>query len=396
MDNDRILVLHPLTFLEEDEGVSIGRYGTDTFAVFPEEGAEIVRRLQEGKTVSEVCEWYERTYNDQLDIEDFIDTLRELSFIKEQTQEADAEVPPFIKGQTWGRRLFMPQAYAVYLLILAGAAWMMISEPSLQPAREQLYFSSYSTVVMIGLFVGQLPSVLIHEGMHLAAGRRLGLPSKLSVGRRMYFIVFESSMPGIWGVPKNRRYLPFLSGMLGDALFYSFCILIAGWLLRSEGSAIWASFFTALAYSTILQFAWQFYFYLQTDIYFVIVNYLGCKNLQKTSRAWLRNIWLTIIRAGDKKIDMSEFTDRDRQVAKWYAFIYAGGWIFMVFMLFLIFPVLQDLMSNVFRQLFYGTGERFWDSIVFLSLTLIQFGIAAYIYGQEIRRRRASKRAANV
>lgn len=391
MVNHNTVSLHPLTFLIEEEGVNIGRYGTDTFAVFPEEGAEIVRRLQEGKTISEVCEWYKATYNEELDIEDFLVTLQELTFIKETADETDPGETRYLKGQRLSRWLFMPPAYLLYMLIIGGAAWMLWNEPSLLPSRKHIAFSEYSTIVVLGLIIGDMPALFFHEGMHLAAGRRLGLPTKLSVGRRMYMIVFESSMPGIWGVPKNRRYMPFLAGMLADAIFYSVCILVAGWLIRSGGSAWWASFLCALAYMTILHFVWQFYFFLQTDIYYVIVNFSGCKNLQQAARTLLRNYWYTMLNAKEKKIDMSQFTDRDRQVAKWYVFLYAGGWLFMAGMLLYMLPVMLGLFGNTYHHLVSGTSIQRWDAIIFAGLSLLELGFAAYVYGQEIVRRKRAR-----
>ncbi|WP_027087448.1 hypothetical protein [Cohnella panacarvi] len=389
--NHNTVNLHPLTFLTEEEGVNIGRYGTDTFAVFPEEGAEIVRRFQEGKTISEVCEWYQATYNEELDIEDFLATLQELTFIKETADETDPGETSYIKGQRLGRWLFKSPAYLLYLLIIGGAAWMMWNDPSLLPSREHIAFSEYSTIVVLGLLVGDLPATFFHEGMHLAAGRRLGMPSKLGIGRRMYMIVFESSMPGIWGIPKKRRYMPFLAGMLADVIFYSACILVAGWLIRSGGSAGWASYLCALAYLTILHFVWQFYFFLQTDIYYVILNLSGSRNLQQAARATLRNYWYTVRNAREKKIDMSQFTDRDRKVAGWYVFLYAGGWLFMAGTLLYMTPVMLGLLWDTYHHLVSGTSIQRWDAIVFAGLTFVELGFAAYLYRKEIVQRKRAR-----
>src|SRR6478735_8118872 len=82
--DQRKIHLHPLTFLPDSEGVSIGRFGTDTFAVFPEDGAELIKQLQAGLTVGEAARWYQETYHEELDMGDFLEILRDLTFVIEE------------------------------------------------------------------------------------------------------------------------------------------------------------------------------------------------------------------------------------------------------------------------------------------------------------------------
>jgi hypothetical protein len=60
----------------------------------------------------------------------------------------------------------------------------------------------------------------------------------------------------------------------------------AALLRRLESTA--GSVALAFAYMTLLRLAWQFFFYLQTDLYYVVVTVLGCVDLQSTARRVLR------------------------------------------------------------------------------------------------------------
>lgn len=391
MDEQRKIFLHSLTFLPDGEGVSIGRFGTDTFALFPEDGAALVRQLQAGLTVGEAARWYKQTYQEDLDMDDFLEILRDLTFLKEDG-EAPETVPvtgtaEAVRGHRAGRWAFSPLAWVLYVLVIVAAGTFLWSVPELRPARHHVFYSEYSTFVIFGLFLGILPGVLFHETMHMLAGWRLGLPSKLSVGRRMFFLVFESSMPGMAGLPRKVRYLPILSGMFGDVLYFSVMVILAGVTLTQTGELnLFARFCLAVAFTTVLRFIWQFYFHLQTDIYYAIVTVLGCVNLQQTTRQYLGNFWYRLIGAAHKRTDPAGWTERDAQVARWYGPLYAAGYaLFVLMFLFVIVPILYRLLSNVVGNLLHGSTLYIWDSLVVIAVVGVQYGTVGWLFVRERR-----------
>ena len=70
--------LHPLTFLEEGDEVTVGRADIDSYGLFPPDGAALVRRLEAGSLAGEAAQWYQEQYGEQVDIEEFLDVLEEL------------------------------------------------------------------------------------------------------------------------------------------------------------------------------------------------------------------------------------------------------------------------------------------------------------------------------
>ncbi|PWK08365.1 hypothetical protein [Tumebacillus permanentifrigoris] len=400
MEEQRKVYLHDLTYLPEEEGVSIGRYGTDTFAVFPEDGAELLKRLAEGMTIGDATRWYRETYHEDLDMDDFLDTLRELEYLRED--EAGAETTDAssakLRGQTLGRWMFSPPAFVLYAGLFAASLVLMYTYPELRPHRNHIFFTEYATVVILGLFLGQFPGILFHESMHILAGRRLGLPTKMSVGRRMYILVFQASMPGIHGLPRRQRYLPFLAGMMGDVIWFSLLVLTAGLTIVFTGELnLFAKFCVALSFTTILRFVWQFYFHLQTDIYYVIVTVLGCVNLQQTTREYLKNFWWRLIGASHKAVDPSNWAERDAQVARWYGPLYAIGYSLMILLLiFVMLPVAYRFLSGVFWNLLYGTSVHMWDSLVFVLVNGINYGVVIWVYLRERRARRRQKNQSTI
>jgi hypothetical protein len=182
----------------------------------------------------------------------------------------------------------------------------MARHHDLAPRYTNLFFSSYMTIVVIGVFFGQFPLLLVHEWFHTLAGRRLGLSSSLGIGRRLYFMVFETSLDGLVTVPRRKRYLPILAGMLADLLVVAIFTMVAGLLRRSDGSQpMVGAICLAMAFATLLRFAWQFYFYLQTDLYLLIVTALGCVDLHKTARRTLANRMNRLLGRTDRLLDES-------------------------------------------------------------------------------------------
>ena len=75
-----------------------------------------------------------------------------------------------------------------------------------------------------------------------------GLRTRLSVGRRLYYIVFVTEMDGLVTVPRRKRYLPMLAGMLTDLLVLAVLILLAD-VTRRPGGALSLAGDVALAFA---------------------------------------------------------------------------------------------------------------------------------------------------
>ena len=120
---DRVLRLHPLTFLADGDDVVIGRVDIDSYAVFPPDGAALIRHLSDGAlsdgargkgvTPVDAAAWYEQTYGEPVDLEGFLDTLDELGFIAGDADDEPAgvtqtQVEPHT--QTPGRLRWQPRS----------------------------------------------------------------------------------------------------------------------------------------------------------------------------------------------------------------------------------------------------------------------------------------------
>ncbi|AKU18259.1 hypothetical protein [Luteipulveratus mongoliensis] len=389
LDLDLPVALYPLTYLEEGDEVTVGRVDIDSYCVLPADGAQVLRQLGSGKTPREAADWYAATYGETVNIGEFLEAMQELELIAPAGEGAPVELKP-VRWQRLGQAIFSPIGLVFYVAILALGVLAMIDTPLAAPRFEHIFVSKYLVVIELVIFVGQIPLVLLHESAHALAGRRLGLNTSLAVGRRFYFIVFETRMDGLVSVPRGKRYLPMIAGLLTDVLVIcslTFAAVAMG-APYSDAPFI-AQVFLALAFGTLMRAMWQFYFYLQTDLYYVFVTVLGCNDLQKTSRKILANRWWRLLGRKDRLYDESTFHAKDRAVGRWYSWLLVAGYTFSIITLAIfVIPAMWHLATMVGDIFQPGTSAlRLADGIAFSVLNIGQFVAAFWLARRERRER---------
>ncbi|MFF7590630.1 hypothetical protein ACFZCK_24405 [Kitasatospora purpeofusca] len=387
LDLDRPLPLRRLVYLEEADEVTIGSPETDTYAVFPADGAELVRMLADGLTPREAAERYRAAHGESVDIADLVEVLADLDLLR-PADAPTAETAP-VRWQRLGGLVFGRPALVGYALLTALAAVEMVRVPALVPRTDNLFFTTSYTLVVLLLFFGQAPLLALHEAFHALAGRRLGLRSRLSVGHRLVYLVLETSLDGLVSVPRRQRYLPILAGMLADVLAIAVLTLVAD--VTRGGAATVARLCLAIAYATVLRLAWQGFFYLRTDLYVLLSTALGCVNLHAAAVDVLRN---TVRRVtGRPPVDLEVHHPVDRRAARWYAWLMVVGYAFTLTMFAgVVVPTAYRLLHDVWlRMTGQGSTAARLDSIVLLLLSLAQ---TAAVVVLAVRERRAARRPA--
>ncbi|WP_156755181.1 hypothetical protein [Actinokineospora pegani] len=396
---DQPLAFHPLVYLEDGDEVTIGRPDTDSYAVFPADGAEVVRRLAAGEPPTSVGRWYEAEYGEVTDMDHIIGALEELGFTRAAEEPAAVAEP--VRWQRLGAALFSPVAFAVYAGLLGWAVVAAARDPALLPDYRNLFFTDYFTVIEAVLILAAIPQLVLHEGFHALAGRRLGLRSRLRFGRRLYFLVVETSLDGLVAVPRRKRYLPILAGVLADVLVLAVLVLVAD-LTRDPGGGLSMSgrVCLAVAYATTLRLAWQLFLYLRTDLYVLISTVLGCVDLHQTAKRTLRNRFNRLLGREHRLIDDSEWHPVDRRVARWYSWLIVGGYTASITTFVVaVGPAAYQLFSGAIGR-FFATGSvparDLLDSVVFLVVTLGPLAVAGWLAVRDRRRRRDQVRPVHV
>jgi hypothetical protein len=375
--------------------VIVGRMDTGNYAAFPADGAELLRWLQAGVSTDEAERRYRGRYGEAVDMADFLATLRDLDFIRPQGEAVAGTVPPRqVRGLLLGRVAFSWPVWLVYLGLCGYALVLMVRFPYLRPRYQNFFFTPSLLLMELGLFFGQLPGIVFHEAMHVLAGRRLGVPTRVRLGNRLYTLVFETHLDGLWSVPRRQRYLPLLAGVLGDLVWCALLTVLA-WLTDPHAGRYTfpGAFLRALALATLLRLAWQFYLYLRTDVYQVFVTGLRCVDLHQTTREYLTNRVRRALRR-PARYDESRWHPRDRRIARWYVYLFVAGYAFTVGTFAWVgVPLAVGVFAGIGRRVLAGAAfsPRFLDGCLTFVLNFVPLMIVAVMVA---RRRRAHRKAA--
>ncbi len=387
------------------DGFLVGDPAGGDFVTMPEVGMVIIDALSAGRSVAEAAERARDRIGEEVDIDDFVDTLIELGFVS----EIDGQPVPDVRDQRrdggrigeWlaraGRPLFSRAAWAIYGALFIASALAMALAPSLRVWGSDLLFLHHDPLDSIAIMavLGMLLAGL-HECAHWLAARVQGIPARIGVSRRWYFLVLQTEMTGIWALPRQRRLSPLLAGMAFDTLCLD-ALLVAR--ITAEGgvwhpSSVVSRLIMALIATTVAGLVFQCFIFMRTDLYAVLITWLGCGNLTQVTR-WLigqRLPWLRA-RATD---ELAEASGQDLRVAWWYRWIYVGGmigatWFFVAFFGPNILTVARAAVADVAHS--SPLGVDFWRGLVLGTLALAPVPLTLLVFIRERCRPRAGSAA---
>lgn len=392
--HDVPLRFHRLTFLEDRGEVVVGRSDIDSYGVFPPDGAALVRQLAAGRAPETAAAWYAETYSERVDIEQFVATLRDLQLVCDEDEQAVATGSAEVPWQRLGQALFSAPAWACYFALLVAAIAVCVADSRMLPSAQNVFFSDYLLVVELSILAGQIVLTAVHEAFHVLAGRRLGIRSSVALSRRFYFVVLETNLDGLAVVPRGKRYLPILAGLLADLLAVS-ALTVTAYLTRGADGEITlvGGLCLALAFTTLPRMAWQCYLFMRTDIYVLICTLTGCNDLDSCARGVLANKVNMLLGRRDRLRDENQWHPTDRRVARWYAPLIVIGYLAMAMLLLLVMlPITWQFLSNAVDRVLgeaSATG-RFWDSALLLTLTVSQLAVAVALALRDRRRQRTT------
>jgi putative peptide zinc metalloprotease protein len=380
------VTVHPFTRQIEADEIVIGRVETGIFLALPPDAVEILDQLRSGKTIGEAQESYRCQYGEIPDMQDFLNLLEKRGFVSYDSpsggspgNRAVVEAKPVRHHfeqipRSVAEKIFSPIAVKLSWLVISLALLASGIEPGIVPHSTALYFARNRSVNAIVLFLLGYAAVFLHELGHLVAARAVGVGSRMSIGHRLWILVAETDLTGLWSVPKRERYLPLLAGPLVDAVSASLLLL----LLFTHARA-WitlpgpiAPMLEALVFLYILRLVWQCFFFVRTDFYYVIASFFNCRNLLGDTEAFLRNLlakfgWLPYK-------DQHHIPAREIRVIRAYAVVWLAGRLLAFGVLFFVtLPVMFRYARWIIQTVVVGYSAdpyTFIDSIVLTVLTV--------------------------
>jgi len=396
--HSRLAVGHLVVRREDEDEYVVGDPTNGNFVAVPEVGARLIELLAKGCTVAEAEIELEDETGESIDALDFAEVLVEAGVI-DGREVGEAEPP---KGKFWVvsripsrlvRPLFSRIAWSFYAGCLVASIAIFVVEPGLLPTYEDTFIF---TDLVLSLVITNLYTAVvtvIHEIWHAFAGAAVGILSTIRLERRGIFPVLETNLTGLWGLPPERRYGPFLAGMAFDSV-----VLFTALGLRFAYSRSWIDlphamfrFLAMVVFVQVVKLAFQTLAYLRTDMYLVMTTATGCRNLHQVTRLSLKRIIRRL--KPDEEIVLRDAHERDLRVARWYRLLYLAGLVWMAYFTFrFLVPstiVVLGWAGGVLSAAPVGT-QHWWEAVFLVLFALLNIGLPLAVV---IRNRLHARRA---
>lgn len=408
--NDTRLFVHPFTRQPQGGEVVVGRPETGTFLAMPPDAVDLLDWLAAGKTIGEVRELYQIQYGEVPDLPDFLGYMQRKGLVgtgealAPAVRSAPSGPAKIVENHfEWIPQSFAKAIFSKWLLSLCGivialAVAVVIRNPRIVPTRNALYFEDHRTLYSLSLMAIGCLAVFVHEMGHLLAARALGLSSRLSIGHRLWILVAETDLTGLWSVPKGKRYLPILAGPIVDLVSASALIFIlygqaADWIHLGPAAS---RLLPAVLFGYMVRLLWQFFFFVRTDVYYLITTFFDCKNLMKDTEMFLRRQTARLF-PKIRYADQHGIPEAEMRVIRAYSLVWLLGRALAFSVLFLVtIPVTIRYIFGLhatFSRGFSNNRYEFVDSAVFVFLSLGPMFLGMWLWIRSLVRGWARKAA---
>ncbi|MGV9600336.1 hypothetical protein ACWDR1_27125 [Streptosporangium sandarakinum] len=391
--------LRPLSVVEEGDEVLVGDPATGTFVSMPAVGGVVISALLRGASEEEAAAEAEAFAGEPVDMPSFVATLAELGFVDDRPDEERRAVRTApIQMRNWmagvsrrvARPFFGPVAWVCYAVLALFCLAVFVVSPSLfpDPARDAFLLDDIGLSALL-LMPFVLVSTFLHECGHWLAARAIGVESRFGVDRRMMLLVLETDLSQLWTVPRRRRYGPLLGGMAVDVVLLS--LLLGARLLIRQGA--WSpdpvvdATLSTWVFVKLAALLWQCMVFLRTDLYAVLVNALGCRDLWRVKTLLLRRAFGGLTPAQAAELDSA--APADVRAGRWFRWVWLAGFaVVLAWFVFFVAPVAVTVLAWAAEGLLLGPlSPRFWYALLCAALLLGPYLLAAALAVREYLRR---------
>jgi hypothetical protein len=306
---------HALEFRPDRDEWIVGRQGTDTIIALPAIGMDAVRLLTAGKTVEETRSSLRAATGRDIDVRAFVEGLASAGLVA-SIGERRFPVAPTVVSLPWVqsrhvRWLMNPVLHVVLLLVPVAALTVAVVRPGVLPSWDSFLWTEYGTFTVLVQCVIGWCLIALHEAAHLLTARAVGVLGRIRLGTRLQFLVAQTEVSAIWLKDRRERLTVYVSGMTLDGVIWGGCLLARGW------GADWVLLPVIVA-TLFLTLATQCLVFMRTDLYFVIQDLTGCRNLFSDTARYLRHVAAKPFRRRTPH-PLRSLPSRERRIVKAYA-----------------------------------------------------------------------------
>ncbi|MEV5926643.1 hypothetical protein ACPCSG_15665 [Streptomyces cellulosae] len=370
---DARVALHELSVRRDRDEWIVGRMATRTFVALPPAGARAVRLLGEGLSVARTQERLRADTGEEFDIADFVTDLAALGFVARIDGRPLPDPAPPRASLPWLRprhvRFALHPVLPVAVAVLLTAALVtMLLRPGLLPGYRDLLWSPHGSVVLLSGAAAGWTLLLAHELAHLVTARAAGVPGRMRLGTRLQFLVMQTDISGIELAPRRHRLTAYLSGIALNLSVASALVPV----LAATGPASTAHRLSAAALLlALMPLPFQLMVFTRTDVYFVLQDLTGCRDLYGDGLAYARYRCRRLLRSRAHKGEddpSARLPRHERRAVRVYSVVLVVGTaVCLAFMAAVTLPLDIALLARAVRGLAPGnTPAGYADSAAVL------------------------------
>jgi len=385
------LMLVPINIRKDKKHYIVEDKVSGEFYEMPEVCIDAINLMNQGERLGEIERKLKRKNpDDEVDLLSFTEQLLELGLIEEiegvkvekkiQLKEA--------KGFLWispkiGKLFFNKFSYPLYISLFVANLILFIAKPSLFPHHEDIFVFDIMVLNVILWMTFTFFLVLIHEFGHILATRAYNLPTKLEIGHRLFFVVFETNMSSIWKLaPKDRNVL-FLAGLCFDTV--TLFISLVCQLVFSNESGIIIGLTSLAVFDIFMRMAFQCCFYMKTDLYFVFENVSGCYNLMENANQTIRK-WFPFLKFPSH--EEVEFESERNTIFLYSIFYFVGILLTIALYAKFYIPEVYDAAKILLPGFLASPSSlTFWDAVLFSLQVAIFLLLLVYSWRKKYLKR---------
>jgi hypothetical protein len=303
LDGTRIR-LHELAYRPDGEEVIVGRLATGDFVALPAVGARAIELLGQRLTAGQTRRVLNKETGADLDICDFVSDLTALGFVAEVDGVLLPDPAPRRATFPWLTPRLVAWSVSPILsmalgAVVAAAVVVLADRPRLMPSYHDLLWSPYGSLVLLVMFAVGWPLLFLHEIAHLVVARAAGVPARIEFGTRLQFLVMQTDMSGIDLAPRRHRLTAYLAGSTVNLTVAATGILALA-ATGPHGPAHRA--LEILVLLAVIPLAFEGMIFMRTDVYFVLQDLTGCRDLFGDSRAYMRYLARRVLSRGKPRL----------------------------------------------------------------------------------------------
>lgn len=398
VSDDSHVRFEPYFSRQEGDWYLAGWSAKDVYLQLPKLGIRAMELLQEGLSVREAQERLIVEEGTAANVLGFVQNMARRGLVasvdEQPAREADASPPPG-DGRSipllpdfdarYVRWLFSVPMLALYGLLALTSGLVLAARPEFVPTSADWFFVPFYGVNILLVYLTNIALIFVHEIGHCTAARAFGIEGRLGLSRRLYEPVAVTKLGSIWRVPKRHRSIINLAGIMVNVCLFSIALLLVvltpGWL-----PGLVHSWLQAAMVSLWVSTGWQFSLYMRTDIYYLVADLLGARNLMDDARAFIRHSLARLVPRVRPPAHGWTLRGKEARTVRAYAVVYVLGiGVASYFFLFFNLPFLFRTVTGAIGVLLAGSTSsfRFIDSLLVLLVLGTHYGILVVVWLRE-------------